>query len=64
MKEGLLNNKNAQRGPEKRTSRINLRVVPSDKEIWKDAAKKRKMTLAAWIEETLNKHIAREDKNE
>lgn len=64
MKQGLLNNKNAQKGAEKRDARINLRVEPSDKAAWKNAANSRKMTLAAWIEETLNANISKEDKGE
>ncbi|MBY7999965.1 hypothetical protein KW443_09130 [Vibrio fluvialis] len=61
MKEGLLNNKNAQRGEEKRQARLNLRVLLSDKQKWQSVAFNKHMTLAAWIEDTLNSAIANEE---
>ena len=64
MKEGLLNNKNAQRGATKRDARINLRVQLVDKVKWQETAKKEGLTLAAWIEKTLNSYIKSKDKDE
>lgn len=61
MKEGLFNNKNAQRGPERREARLNLRVLLSDKQKWQSFANNRSITLAAWIENTLNSAIANEE---
>lgn len=54
MKKSLLNNKNAQRGPEKRDGRLSIRVLKSDKSVWQDAACQNDMTLAAWVEKALN----------
>ena len=64
MKNGLLNNKNAQRGPERRDARINIRVLESDKTEWQRVAHQNEMTLVAWIEKTLNCAIKAEIKNE
>lgn len=64
MKNGLLNNKNAQRGPKRRDARINIRVLESDKAEWQRVAHQNEMTLVAWIEKTLNCAIKAEIKNE
>lgn len=61
MKKSLLNNKNAQRGAEKRAARVSIRVLETDKAEWQKVACQNNMTLVAWIEKTLNSAIKSRD---
>jgi predicted HicB family RNase H-like nuclease len=46
----------------KRTERLGMRVRANDKEEWKKAAAKSKVSLSSWIEEKLNKAALDESK--
>lgn len=41
----------------KRTERLGIRVMPSDKQKWKDAARAESLSLSAWIERKLNAEV-------
>lgn len=54
MKKSRYENKNAQKGNEKRSTYLNLRTTPAEKAIWKSSAEEEGLSLSDWVHKSLN----------
>lgn len=54
MRTALQNNKNAQKGSERKSVILNIRVTKSEKKKWQAIAEREGMTLSCWVEKNLN----------
>ncbi|MBL1275175.1 MAG: hypothetical protein COB30_003730 [Ectothiorhodospiraceae bacterium] len=59
MKKGLINNKNAQQGLEKKDAMLNIRATKSDKDRWSRCAADQNMKLATWVEQALHEYYSK-----
>lgn len=62
IKTGLLRNKNAQHGPEKKSVALNVRVTENEKKTWQSQASREGMSLSLWVETVLNTYCERKEK--
>jgi predicted HicB family RNase H-like nuclease len=61
LKKSRLENKNAQKGDEKRSTFLNLRTTPGEKTAWKESASKEGLNLSDWVHEHLNNAAKKQD---
>lgn len=62
MGKSLANNKNAQRGAEKKDHNLNIRTTWGEKNLWRETADEEDLSLAAWVCQTLNNQCAKKEK--
>lgn len=54
VKKSRYENKNAQKGDEKRSAHLNLRTTPFEKAAWKASAFEEGLSLSDWVHKHLN----------